>query len=336
MTRPWSPGSVTGIGSLPGTDPDEAARLVVGELPELPHLPELPGRGAGADMIGRTAALLVDLPVEIVPSGWRLTAHPGRDLRRARDFLAWDLDALESAARTYDGPVKVQAVGPLTLAASIELANGHRAVSDPGAVRDLTQSLATGLGQHLEDLRRRLPGAAPVLQLDEPWLPAVLGGRVPTPSGYGTVRAIEAAVVEQALRDVLAVAPEGGRVIHCCADEVPFDAVRNAGVDAISLDATKLSSAVYDTLGEAVEAGTSLWLGVLPSTDAPVSFDAARDRIRELWSALGFPIAALGGGVVATPSCGLAGASQEHARSVLTALADVGKWLADSSSDADS
>ncbi|MDT4918875.1 MAG: hypothetical protein QOH89_3575, partial [Pseudonocardiales bacterium] len=45
VSRPWSPGAVTGIGSLPGTDPDEAARLVVGELPELPHLPELPDRG---------------------------------------------------------------------------------------------------------------------------------------------------------------------------------------------------------------------------------------------------------------------------------------------------
>ena len=36
----------TGVGSLPGTDPDEAVRIVVGELPDLPHLPELPERGA--------------------------------------------------------------------------------------------------------------------------------------------------------------------------------------------------------------------------------------------------------------------------------------------------
>ena len=31
----------TGLGSLPGTDAAEAARLVVGELPDLPHLAEL-------------------------------------------------------------------------------------------------------------------------------------------------------------------------------------------------------------------------------------------------------------------------------------------------------
>ena len=327
MTRPWSAGAVTGIGSLPGTDPAEAARLVLGELAELPHLPELPNRGAGADMIGRTAALLVDLPVELVPSGWRLTARPGRDLRRARDFLSRDLDALESAAGGHDGPVKVQAVGPLTLAASIELANGHRAVSDPGAVRDLTQSLASGLAEHLGELRRRLPSAAPVLQLDEPSLPAVLGGRVPTPSGYGTVRAVEAPAAEQALRDVLAAAPEGARVVHCCADEVPFDVLRNAAVDAISLDATTIGRPVYDALGAAVEAGTSLWLGVLTSTDAPVSFDTARDRLRALWVELGFPLSRLADGVVPTPTCGLAGASPEHVRAVFHVLRDLAKWL---------
>ena len=72
---------------------------MLGELPDLPHLPELPARGAGADMIGRAGALLVDLPVELVPSGWRLAAHAGRDLRRARDLLARDLDALEAARR---------------------------------------------------------------------------------------------------------------------------------------------------------------------------------------------------------------------------------------------
>ena len=49
---------------MPGTDAREAARTVIGELPDLPHLPELPDRGAGADIIGRTAALLVDLAVE--------------------------------------------------------------------------------------------------------------------------------------------------------------------------------------------------------------------------------------------------------------------------------
>ena len=50
---PWAPGTATGIGSVPGTDPSEAVRVVLGELAALPFLPELPGRGAVADLAGR-------------------------------------------------------------------------------------------------------------------------------------------------------------------------------------------------------------------------------------------------------------------------------------------
>ena len=98
--RAWHAGAATGIGSLPGDSADEATRTVAGELPELPHLVELPDRGVGADMAGRTAALLVEIYSEVVPSGWRITRRPGRDIQRAKDFLQWDLDA---AQQHYEG-----------------------------------------------------------------------------------------------------------------------------------------------------------------------------------------------------------------------------------------
>jgi len=325
----WPAGAVTGLGSLPGTDPVEAATLVLGELPELPHLPELPNRGAGADVIGRSAGLLVDLPVEIVPSGWRFAAHPGRDLRRALDFLSWDLDALENAATGYTGALKVQAAGPWTLAAALELATGHKVVSDPGAVRDLAESLTEGLRVHVAEVAKRVPGAQVVLQLDEPSLPAVLDGRIRTPSGYGTVRAVEAPVAEQVLRGVLAAAPEGARAVHCCAAGVPITLLRDAGADALAVDASQLTPAQYDPLGEAMDAGMSLWFGVLPTTDAPITLDTAREPIRRLWAELGFAPAELPLRLVPTPACGLAGATPAYARRVLSVLRDTGAWLRD-------
>ena len=75
---------------MPGTDPAEAMRIVLGELPDLPHLAELPARGAGAGLTGRTAALLVELPVETTSTGWRFAGRPGRDLSRARGLLSAD------------------------------------------------------------------------------------------------------------------------------------------------------------------------------------------------------------------------------------------------------
>jgi hypothetical protein len=327
MTHPWPAGAATGVGSLPGTDIDEALRIVFGELPDLPHLPELPARGAGADLVGRGATLLAELPVEIQPSGWRLTARPGRDLRRARDFLEHDLDALEAAAEGYAGPLKVQVAGPWTLAATLELPSGHRVVSDHGAVRDLAGSLAEGLRAHLAELARRVPAATIVTQLDEPSIPDVLAARIPTPSGYGTVLAVEASVVEQTLGDVLAVIPDGQRVVHCCAAAPPIALLRGSGANAMSVDASQPLD--QDAAGVAVEAGTSLWLGVVPGTDATISLDSAREPVRTLWRELGFGDASLATSVVPTPACGLAGASPDYARRALGVVRDVGRSLRD-------
>src|SRR6266516_5931164 len=125
---------------MPGTDPAEAVTVVLGELPGFPHLPELPGRGPGADLTGRTAALLVGLAVETTTSGWRFAARPGRDLRRAAGFLQQDLDALEQAAAGLDTALKVQICGPWTMAATIELSRSQNpALADAGAVADLAE-----------------------------------------------------------------------------------------------------------------------------------------------------------------------------------------------------
>src|SRR5262245_9884373 len=192
---------------MPGTDPAEACRVVFGELPEFPFLPELPGRGPGADLVGRTAALLVDLPVQVTPRGWKLTDRPGRDATRAAGYWSHDLDALEEIADGYSGPLKIQACGPWTLAASLELSRSVNPVlADLGAVADLTASLAEGLAAHAADVRKRVPAATLVVQLDEPSLPAVLAGRVPTASGLGAVAAADRAVAAQRLAAGLSAA----------------------------------------------------------------------------------------------------------------------------------
>lgn len=326
----WPAGAATGIGSLPGTDIAEAVRLVLGELPALPHLPELPARGPGADLIGRGCALLVDLPTELLPHGWTLTGRAGRDLARARDHLQRDLDTLIELAG--GAPVlKVQLPGPLTLAATVELPNLHKVLTDLGAFRDLSESLAEGARLHLATLAAGLPGTALVLQVDEPALPAVLAGRVPTPSGYGTVRALPPPLAESALAGLLSVAPVGCRVVHCCAAEVPYPLLRAAGADAVSLDASLLSDDRLDQLAEFVDTGGSAWLGVLPGTDAPISLAGARSAVRALWGKLGFSPALLAERVVVTPCCGLAGASQAYLRRAMSILRDTAAALSEES-----
>jgi methionine synthase II (cobalamin-independent) len=319
----------TGIGSLPGTDIVEACRTVLGELPGLPHLPELPDRGPGADLIGRGAGLLTSLPVELYIGQWKLASRPGRDLRRTRDLMERDLDALTEVAEGYRGPLKLQAAGPWTLAASLDLPIGGRVLRDHGAVADIVASLAEGLAAHVADVARRLPDATLVLQLDEPSLPAVLAGRVPTESGLRTLRAVEAPTAEAALKSIID-AVGVPVIVHCCADDPPLRLLRDAGAAAVAVDLDRLGStaAALDELGEVIDAGVGLLAGVVPSTGTSrPSAVAAADKIKDLWRRLSFPAGRAADQVVVTPTCGLAGATQAYARAALAGCVEAARRL---------
>jgi hypothetical protein len=318
---PWPPGSATGVGSMPGTDPEQACAVVLGELPDLPYLPELPGRGVGADIIGRTAALLVDLPVETTPHGWKFATHPGRDQRRAAGFLSFDLDALQQAADGYTGPLKIAVCGPLSLAAQIELSRTQNpALADPGALADLTASLAEGLAAHVAQVRQRVPGATVLVQLDEPALPAVLAGHVPTASGLNVVPALDETVASATLRSVLE-ATTAFSLVHCCAPRVPLLFLRDAGAAGVSFDLSLLPRPAEDAVAELAESGLGVFVGAVPTTRngtaRPVPpRDTAQDVVT-LWRRMTLDPRRLAEQVVITPACGLAGLSPQDARDKL-------------------
>jgi methionine synthase II (cobalamin-independent) len=309
---------------MPGTDPLAACRVVFDELPELPHVPELPSRGPGADITGRTAALLVDMPVQTTSRGWQLAERPGRDLTRAAGYLSHDLDVLEEVADGYTGPLKIQVCGPWTLAANLELIHSAEpALADSGAVADLAESLAEGLAAHAADVRKRVPGASLIVQIDEPSLPAVLAGRVPTASGLRVVAAIDTAAASQRLRTVLS-ASAAYAVVHCCGGPTPFPEIRAAGADAVSFDLAQLPARDTDRLAELVEGGLGILAGALPTDSAQRLLTGPQlvprktaEQVVKLWQRTGLAPARLTEQVVITPACGLASVSPAAARAAL-------------------
>jgi hypothetical protein len=324
-------GIATGIGSLPGDDIDRAMALVFDELPELPHLPELPARGPGSDMIGRTATQLADLPVDLQPAGWRLVDRPGVDLGRGRSLMSRDLDALMPVAGPgYDGWLKVQLVGPWTLAANLELPRGGRALGDSGAVHDIGESLVETVRQHLAEVALRVPGAQLVLQLDEPSLPAVLAGHIRTASGYDVFRMPESRIVNDTLAAVISAAGDVPVVVHCCAADAPIRLFADCGAAAVSIDVLS-HRPDRDALGELIEAGVGLWLGVVPAL-GPKTVPTPRavvDPVRRIWHELGFAPEELPDSITITPTCGMAGASQEWAQAAYDLLRQAARVIAE-------
>ncbi|MEW1806163.1 hypothetical protein [Pseudarthrobacter enclensis] len=328
--------TATGLGTWPGEDPLEAARIIRGELgsPHLPFLAELPDRGVGSDALGRTASLLEDLAVDVQPHGWRLVDRPGKDMRRAASALATDLNVLADVAGAEDasaGELKVQLVGPLSLAAGLYLHNGERALLDYGARRDLAASLSAGVAGFLTRVAAAVPGTRVVVQVDEPAIAAVLGGTIPTASGYRTLRAVAASEVRESWRlvlDALRSSGAAGVVLAFPEIEAPIELALAAGADGVALPLKALTNRQWEQVAGAMEAGKQFWAGAVDlSSKGPLPKVAdCVDSVWRPWRQLGLPPSLLAA-VRVTPSAGLAGLTPAQATAVLGRLTHVADGL---------
>jgi methionine synthase II (cobalamin-independent) len=315
--------TATGTGSWPGTGARQAAEVVVGELAgALAHIVELPARGVGADMLGRAGALLIDVAIDTVPRGYRIAARPGAVTRRAVSLLDEDMDALEEAWETAGlrgggRAVKVQAPGPITLAAGLELANGHRAITDSGAVRDLAASLAEGVAVHRAALARRLDTPV-VVQFDEPWLPTALGGRLTGVTALSPVAALDEAVAD-ALLDTCVATVGSDVLLHSCAPDLPWNLLQRSAINAISVDAGTLRAPDLDGIAAFVESGRTVLLGVVAAgvPERWPSLEEVTAAVVAVTDRLGYDRSALRDRIGVTPACGLAEATPQWARAAI-------------------
>lgn len=338
MTSPVTEQEVvraTGMGSWPGVDPREAIVTVRDLLLDaggggaadghvLPYLPETPARGPGADIIGRGAGLLTDLPVELQPSGWRLTSRPGRDAERTASLWRQDLDELTEAYDGYGGLLKVAVAGPWTLASSLELPGGEKAIVDLGAAGEIAESLAEGIASLTGRLASLLPDAKVVLQLDEPSLPAVLTGTIPTASGFGRLRAVDAQDVLRGLQTVTG-AYAGETLVHCCHPSAPIPVLRQSGADGLALDLTEASPARWESVAATLEAGQRLYAGLLPTDGDPTvsaSVSGTARAVIEQADRVGIETVLLRR-IVVSPACGLAGIDRDAAIATQRAAIDL-------------
>jgi 5-methyltetrahydropteroyltriglutamate--homocysteine methyltransferase len=315
--------TASGTGSWPGIAARQAAEVVVGELgAAMAHLVELPARGVGSDIVGRAGALLIDVAIDTVPRGYRVAARPGAVTRRAVSLLDEDIDALEEAWETAGlrgsgRPVKVQAPGPITLAAELELANGHRAITDLGAVHDIAASLAEGVATHRASLSRRLDTPV-VVQFDEPSLPAAVAGRLTGVTTLSPVAAIDETLATTLL-DTCAAAAGAEVSVHSCATALPWKVLQRSNISAVSVDAGTLGAADLDAIAEFVESGRVVVLGVV-SSSTPTRLPAVEEvaaAVVAITDRLGFSRSVLRDRIGITPACGLAAATPQWARTAI-------------------
>jgi len=336
---------VSGTGRWPSADVREAQAVVVGDLTSAPEGVEgIPfgvnplGRGPWAEPVGRAAALLVDMPTELGVHGWALADRPGRDLERARSVVGEDLDALAVAAYGYTGRMVVPVVGPLTLAATLYLARGDRAVADAGALRELTESLGVGIAAHVDRLVGLVPGAHAVVLVDEHDLAAVLGGAVPSFSGRTTLRSVSAPVAAgllSALVDVVRAA-SGTQVVIDVGDAwTTIGTAVSSGADGVALAVERTGRRGWERVAETVEAGVPLWAAIPGRGEsegrrsATAGAEAQARVLREPWREVGLPASGLAEVVVLPDAATPATRAPDGARRELTDLLATARVLAE-------
>ncbi|MEI6622345.1 MAG: methionine synthase [Actinomycetes bacterium] len=341
------PAAATALGSFPGTDAWEMARVVAGELGDLPLLAELPARGPGADMVGRTLGLLAGVSPQFsgqtTTTGWSLTSQRSsqlpRAMRRARAWLEEDLDAAQAELGDGVPAIKVQLTGPFTLGAAVELASGERLIADAGALRDVAGGLGEAIALHVADVARRFPAAAIVVQIDEPSLPTVLAGRVRRQSGWGALEPLSRSDAQRTLAEVFDTIRASGATpaVHCCGRRPPVGLFADAGAQLVSVDLTLPDvggGALDEECGELFDSGRVLFAGLVRDYGSeprrPVTTASLLAPLLGMLGRLSIPYGQLAQQLVVTPTCGLAGAgSVTNVRAALDRLSEIGRALRD-------
>ena len=311
-----------GLGELPGASIIAAADIVAGETGDLRQLPILPARGV--DVVGLTTGILPGINVDTGPRSWVLSTRPQLRTRRIWDRVEAELDQCEQAWGKRIDAVKIQVAGPWTLSASIELSNGHRALTDTGALRDLTESLIAGIQEYSADVRARFDTEVYV-QLDEPLLAQVRDGSLPGTSQFDEIPSINDVDLGERLAGVI----ERAEVRYLNQTGYPplWKVAQVAGVETcqVTLDTVR-GSEQYDGMGHALAAGMRVGLGMTRAGDDRDPRHLAVDVAR-MWDELGLDRTLFTHAVDVHPRGGLANCTLLDAAAALRTARTVADML---------
>ena len=293
-------GLVTGIGSLPHRDAQQAARFALDAM-ELPAIPTLPRRSPAEGMIaqavvgipgitvGQYGAIAVDVP-NVDPTRPVVTDLAHDAFVGFRAFLA------EAATRPSRlRMVKWQFVGPVTLGLALVRAG----LSTDLAFEVSVRAVRCRVRQLVGIVAEALPGCRQVVFIDEPTLDELMGAKFPIPPDT----AVD--LVSAALAAIEPIAVTG---LHVCAT-ADIASLVAIGPDVLSVpvDLRLLDSAGY--LARFLsDGGTIAWGAV--STEGPIATSAERPwrKLSELWCELvhrGADPTQLRRQSIITPECGL-------------------------------
>jgi len=328
------PFEITGIGSLPHRDPEEAVRFVFRYLERIPHWPQLPKRDKKEEMTRQflegmpgireeEERIWIDPPGD-APEEWERFYQDlqkedispfGISPERAMGFYAF----LEGLREKRLGFVKGQVIGPVTLSFSLKDKKGGFAFYDEEIREMIVKALNMKAKWQIRKLKEMRPDLGVILFFDEPGL-----------VGWGTPQ-ISASSAE--ITSVLKEVKEGLEAfcgIHICGN-TEWPLILRADFDVVSLDAYLYGDSFLtwvEEIEEFLQRGGIIAWGIVPTDREILKKEDPEGIIRKLENLLlklqkeGLSEGLLKRALL-TPACGTGTLEEEEAKRVYETLCQV-------------
>jgi hypothetical protein len=325
------PFAVTGIGSLPSEDIEEAFSLIESGSPQIPYAPQIAAAEGRQMMIPQLLSGLAEPILGPMGGGpYKITPPQTRDLFEAISASANSeihlenarySGLLELAARVAHGrlsqafAVKTQIVGPITAAGAF-VCDQVNLATDYSFIDELSNLIGKTAQAQIEFLKQNT-GLPILVWLDEPLLEIFIAqsDQYLKRAGLDILKLLVGAI-----RDMGAVVG-----IHCCSFP-PFEALLGMAPDIISIDAWNGHDSMLDhsAIEKMIETQITLALGIVPTDRSldVITVGELKSRIEKLVKPYdGSDISALK--LMLTPTCGLALNSIPQAHHAFELLSDL-------------
>jgi methionine synthase II (cobalamin-independent) len=329
------------IGSMPQTNPDDACRAVLRQLPAVPAWPQLPKRTAKENMYAQfsegfpgvvveDSRIFIDRSRDLDGGLEKLyAAYADNDISAygfSRDYAA-GFHALLASQLDKAVAIKGQVTGPVSW--GLAVADGAQwAIYDDTLAEAIARHLrlkAAWQYRELSEVSRNV-----IIFVDEPYLTSLGSAFVALPAEK--VKALLAETLEGI---------SGLRGVHCCGN-TDWSLLLGLPIDILSFDAYNYAGALSAYAADVrsfVSHGSVIAWGIVPNDEDHLvreSVASLKDRLEEAIAPFAKEAITFNKLVeqsLITPSCGLASLSPEAAEQALAFLAELservrGRYLA--------
>jgi len=322
---------ITGIGSFPFTDIDEAIDIIFSSCREIPFWPQLPKRSPNENMY---TAFLESVPSVVMDeengSAFVDTTKTDGIEEFYENYSNKRLDAFAISAKMAPGFyrflerlqdirqdvkfIKCQVTGPFSMGLGLKEEQDKPIIYNQGFFDIILKALHMKAQWMIKTIKTSYPEKDIIIFFDEPYM-------VSFGSAYVSIPKNETI----AMFNEVAAGLDARRGVHCCSN-TDWSVLLNSDIDIINYDAYNYLDTVFyyrDDLAQFIARGGWIAPGLVPSSEKVLEVSVKEIealKTRFIDSMTGIDTRVKARDLLITPSCGLGSLTEKEARRAMELL----------------